>query len=36
MYISKGITGLATAALEEALDVDTLDKSIARIILAFT
>lgn len=36
MYISKGITGLATAALEGALNVDTLDKTTAGIILAFT
>lgn len=35
MYISKGISGVATAVLEGALNIDTLDKTTADFILIF-
>jgi hypothetical protein len=36
MYVSKGLSGIATAVYEGALDIDLLDKNLALIIRSFT
>jgi hypothetical protein len=36
MYVSKGLSGIATAVYEGALDIDQLNKDTARIIQVFT
>jgi len=36
LYISQGLSGVATAVYENALDIDAMDKNLATLIRAFT